>query len=241
MHSYNKNKPDSIQSMFDNIADSYDRTNAVLSFYLHHTWNAALVRNVVVPCEPKSLVDLCAGTGEIAFRSIKAVSSLETVQLVDFSAQMLGCAKHKARSMELEKPSISYLQADVQELPLPDNSVDCMTMAYGIRNVANPFQCFREVYRTLEPGGSFGILELTRPSNPFLRAMHFAYLKTVLPLLGKWLTSDKDAYTYLCNSIHTFVKPDELKKTLEETGFRHLRVKPLAGGIATLFIAQKLS
>lgn len=240
MGTYSKDKPESIQSMFDNIATNYDRTNAVLSFCMHHLWNSALVKHVVAPCEPKSLVDLCAGTGEIAFRCIKDIPSLETVQLVDFSHQMLECAKHKAGNCGPTAPSISYLQADVQELPLPDNSVDCMTMAYGIRNVRDPARCVAEVFRTLEPGGSFGILELTEPSNTILRIGHTVYLRTLLPLLGKILTSDQEAYQYLCNSIHTFVKPAALKKTLVDAGFSHIRVKPLAGGIATLFIAQKL-
>lgn len=240
MSLYTKQRPETIQKMFDNIATNYDRTNAVLSFCMHHLWNAALVKNVVVPCEPKSLVDLCAGTGEIAFRCIKAAPSLEAVQLIDFSSEMLECAKYKAPKGSVAGPSISYLQADVQELPLPDNSVDCMTIAYGIRNVNDPAKCIKEVYRALEPGGSFGILELTQPENFVMRMGHGVYLRTVLPLLGKMLTSDQDAYTYLCNSIHTFVKPAELKQNLLEAGFKHLRVKPLAGGIATLFIAQKL-
>lgn len=227
--------------MFDQIAGDYDKTNAVLSFCMHHRWNASLVKNVVVPCEPTSLVDLCAGTGEIAFRCISAAPSLENVQLVDFSSQMLDVAKSKAKAAGIKRSALSYLQADVHELPLPDNSVDCITMAYGIRNVCDPIKCLREIYRTLEPGGSLGILELTQPSNLVLRMGHALYLRTTLPLLGKLLTSDKEAYQYLCNSIHTFVKPAKLKEDIANAGFRHIRVKPLTCGIATIFIAQKIA
>lgn len=238
---YNKSKPESIQTMFDQIANNYDRTNAVLSFCMHHRWNASLVRNVVAPCEPKSLVDLCAGTGEIAFRSIKAVPSLETVQLIDFSEHMLEIAKKKAQQAKIANPLLSYLQADVHELPLPDNSVDCMTMAYGIRNVCDPSRCLSEIYRTLEPGGSLGILELTEPGNFILKCGHTLYLRTLLPILGKLLASNKEAYEYLCNSIHSFVKPDKLKEQIANTGFRHIRIRRLSGGIATIFIAQKIT
>lgn len=238
MPAYNKDKPETIQSMFDNIANDYDRTNAVLSFYMHHLWNAALVKHTVTPNNPKTLVDLCAGTGEIAFRSIKTTPSLEKVTLIDFSQEMLACAKEKAKK-STSTPEVSYIQANVENIPLPNNSVDCMTMAYGIRNVKNPIKCLQEVHRTLQPGGTFGILELTRPTNRLLKTGHNLYLKTILPILGKWLTSDEAAYTYLCQSIHSFVKPNELKQKLIDSGFQNLHIKPLAGGIATLFIAKK--
>jgi demethylmenaquinone methyltransferase/2-methoxy-6-polyprenyl-1,4-benzoquinol methylase len=236
---YSKKKPETIRTMFDNIASNYDRTNAVLSFCMHHLWNRALVKNVVAPCKPHSLVDLCAGTGEIAFRSMRAVPALEKLQLVDFSAQMLECAKHKEPECKNSRVSVSYVQANVEELPLEDSSVDCATMAYGIRNVSNPLKCLKDVYRILKPNGALGILELTEPSNKVLKAGHRFYLKNLLPHIGKWLTYDKEAYTYLCNSIHHFVKPEALKQQMQEAGFSNLHIRPLAFGIATLFIAKK--
>lgn len=239
MDVYNKQKPESIQSMFDHIAANYDRTNAVLSFGMHHLWNAALIKHVVMPCRPTSLVDLCAGTGEIAFRSLKQVPSLKAVQLIDFSQQMLECAQHKASNFRLNSSVLSYSQADVQKLPLSSNSIDCMTIAYGIRNVCDPAKCIQEAFRALKRGGAFGILELTEPSNSILKIGHSLYLKRVLPLLGKLLTSDQAAYTYLCNSIHSFVKPRVLSQTLSAAGFEGLQIKSLTGGIATLFIAKK--
>lgn len=238
---YAKSKPDSIQSMFDAIATNYDRTNAVLSFCMHHLWNAALVRETLACSHPRSLVDLCSGTGEIAFRSIRATPSLETVQLIDFSSEMLQCAKRKAENGGIVTPSISFIQADVQELPLASNSIDSMTMAYGIRNVNDRLKCLHEVARCLRPGGTFGILELTQPTHNLLKVLHTTYLKTALPLLGKLLTSNQDAYKYLCNSIHTFVKPATLKDELLDAGFSSLSITPLSGGIATLFIAKKNS
>lgn len=238
---YQKSRPESIQKMFDAIAKNYDRTNAVLSFCMHHYWNDALVKHAVLPCRPKSLVDLCAGTGEIAFRSIHSVPSLDSIQLVDFSAEMLECAKNKAEKKGRAFASISYIQADVQSLPLADNSIDCMTMAYGIRNVYDRKKCFGEVFRTLESNGVFGILELTEPTNRLLRTLHKGYLKTALPLLGKLFTSDQEAYSYLCNSIHAFVKPAELQSELRASGFSAIQALPLTGGIATLFIARKSS
>lgn len=240
MGAYNKNQPETIQKMFNSIASNYDRTNAVLSFCMHHLWNATLVRKAVAPIKPEVLVDLCAGTGEIAFRSIKAVPSLKDVRLIDFSPHMLECAKQKAEKSKISSPKLSYIQANVQELPLEDNTIDCMTMAYGIRNVCDRKACFKEVFRALRNNGTFTVLELTEPSNKILKTFHSTYLKTALPFLGKWLTSDKEAYSYLCNSIHSFIKPEMLQNELLEAGFYDLKTFSLVGGVATLFIARKV-
>lgn len=240
MEGYSKSKPETIQLMFDTIASRYDKTNAILSFGLHHKWNASLIKHVVIPTSPKILVDLCAGTGEIAFRGIHAAPSLENVYLIDFSKEMLACAKKKAEKLPLGNAKINYLQADVESIPLPDHSVDCITMAYGIRNVSNREKCMREVFRVLKTGGSIGILELTRPDHKILRFGHTLYLQKVLPLLGKLLTSDKKAYRYLCDSIHCFIRPEEIKQELTSIGFRQIRQKSFLGGIATLLLAQKL-
>lgn len=240
MTPYNKKEPKSIRSMFDGIAANYDRTNSVLSLYLHHYWNSTLVKNVILPCSPSSMIDLCAGTGEIAFRSIQASPSLKKVSLVDFSSEMLACAQEKSKDINLKNSILEFINADVQKLPFESESTDCITMAYGIRNVNQPFECLQESYRVLKFGGSLGILELTAPTNKLLKFGHQIYLKNVLPVLGKWLTSDKEAYKYLCQSIHSFIRPTELKATIIEAGFKQLTIKPLAGGIATLFIAQKI-
>ena len=239
MASYNKNQPETIQSMFGSIASRYDKTNAILSLQMHRLWNAQLVRSVVKKGNPLSAADLCSGTGEIAFSFLKRAQNPSTVHLIDFCPEMLACAKQKALNLPFMQHRLNYVQADVQKLPLGDKSVECATMAYGIRNVQDPAKCIKEVYRVLKPGATFGVLELTQPSNPLIRLLHTFYLKTIMPVLGKMVTSNKDAYQYLCNSIQSFIKPKDLAAIFSEAGFKNVTIKPLHGGIATIITGEK--
>lgn len=236
---YNKNDPATIQSMFNSIAKRYDLTNAVLSLQMHKRWNRALVEAVGVPAKSETLLDLCSGTGDIALAYLQAAKPACTIYLVDFSAEMLACAKEKCKALELTQHRLEFIEADVQALPLLDAVADSATIAYGIRNVKDPAKCFREVFRTLKLGGRFGILELTQPTNPVMRFGHSLYLRTMLPLLGKWLTANQEAYDYLRGSIHTFITPTKLEMLLQEAGFINTYRKPLGGGIATILFGQK--
>jgi demethylmenaquinone methyltransferase/2-methoxy-6-polyprenyl-1,4-benzoquinol methylase len=237
MPSYTKNEPHTIQAMFDTIAKQYDLTNAILSLGLHHYWNRKLVQSTSLP-SPYTLVDLCCGTGEIAFRHLRNATSC-TAYLIDFSVGMLEYAKKKAQAPSFSQHQLHFIEADVQSLPLSNELADCATLAYGIRNVKAPFICLQEAFRILKPGGRLGILELTRPNRSFLRWGHRLYLKMCLPLLGKWLTANLEAYQYLRNSIDNFIPPDEIEKLLQTSGFTLLDCQPLLGGVATVFISQK--
>ncbi|WP_068466469.1 bifunctional demethylmenaquinone methyltransferase/2-methoxy-6-polyprenyl-1,4-benzoquinol methylase UbiE [Candidatus Protochlamydia phocaeensis] len=236
---YNKNRPQTIQKMFNSIAKRYDLTNAVLSCYLHKRWNHELVRRVLCDQTSHTLLDLCSGTGDIAFDYLRSVSTPCRAYLVDFSKEMLNCAKEKADQLSFSSHSLEYIQADVHRLPFLNQSVDCATMAYGIRNVHHPAQCIQEVYRVLKPGGCLGILELTRPSNRLLRYGHQIYLRTLLPLFGKWLTANEEAYQYLRQSIHTFIPPGQLEALFRENGFIKTGRYSLNGGIATIITGYK--
>lgn len=238
---YRKDSPATIQSMFNSIAKRYDLTNAVLSFSLHKYWNRALVRHVRhQTSSPHVLLDLCSGTGDIAFDYLQTIDSPCQAYLIDFSSEMLEHAKRKANLQNLQSThQLSYIEADVQYLPFPDQIANCATLAYGIRNVQNPTLCIREIFRVLKPGSCLGILELTRPRSRFLRWGHQVYLKTVMPFLGKWLTDNQQAYQYLCQSIQTFTAPEDLQKLLVANGFDKTKIYPLTGGIATIILGYK--
>lgn len=234
---YRKDAPATIQAMFNSIAKRYDFANAVLSFSLHRYWNRILVQSVQQTSASPVLLDLCAGTGDIAFAYLKHTSSPCKAYLIDFSSEMLEHAKQKANLFNFpSSQSISFLEADVQQIPLPDQIANCATMAYGIRNVQDPALCFKEVCRLLKPGSCFGILELTRPHMRLLRLGHQFYLRRLLPFLGKRLTDNEQAYQYLCRSIQSFVAPEDLQKLLVKTGFQQTKIQPLAGGIATIIL-----
>lgn len=239
MMTYDKNDPASIQAMFNSIAKQYDRTNAILSFRMYKQWNRTLINKAIIPSNPEVLLDLCCGTGAIAFEYLKKIQDPLKVYMLDFSEGMLECAKLQAKKHKINYHNIHYLQADAQKIPLLGNSVNCATIAYGIRNVKDPDLCFKDVYRVLKPEGTFGILELTKPCNPVLQFGHSIYLKYMLPLLGKVATSNKNAYEYLCNSIHTFIPPEKLVERMENAGFRQIKQYPLLGGVATVLVGSK--
>lgn len=236
---YQQQDPASIQSLFNSIAKRYDRSNALLSFGLHRYWNRQLVRQVLLTTKPHALLDLCAGTGDIAFDYLKQSKSPCEAYLVDFSSEMLACAKAKGDILFPNQKSIHYIEADALKLPLQNESMDCATIAYGIRNVQSPSKCMEEVYRVLRPGGRFGILELTRPQNPFLHFAYRIYMKTLLPLIGKRIATNEDAYLYLMRTIEAFIPPSELVKMMQANGYQNVKCKPLIGGIATLIIGHK--
>jgi demethylmenaquinone methyltransferase/2-methoxy-6-polyprenyl-1,4-benzoquinol methylase len=239
MVSYSKDDPQSIRTMFNSIARQYDKTNAILSFSMHKRWNRALINKTAVAAKPQIILDICCGTGAIAFEYLKDIQYPVKAFMLDFSEKMLECAQAQAKIKNLHRHDINYLQANAQEIPLLENSIDCATMAYGIRNVPNPERCLKEVYRVLRPRGIFGILELTQPTNPIMRSGHSLYLKTVLPIIGKLATSNKEAYLYLRNSISSFISPSTLVELMQTTGFVNVKTTPLFGGIATIITGVK--
>lgn len=239
MSQYTKQQPETIQAMFNNISAQYDKTNAVMSLNMHKKWNRTLVEKIFVQTQPKAILDLCCGTGAIAFGYLKKATYPVTAFLLDFSEGMLECAKKLAKKQSLGRHDITYLKADAQQIPLTSSSIDCASIAYGIRNLKEPEKCIQEAFRVLKPGGTFGILELTKPKNTLLKLGHSIYLRCILPIVGKALTSNKEAYTYLCNSINTFVPPEHLEKLLREAGFINITTTPLSGGIATILVGKK--
>lgn len=234
---YDKNNPETIQRMFGTIARQYDRTNAILSFSLHRFWNRALVK-ALAEHRPRKILDLCCGTGEITFTLLKHSPDPTQVFLLDFCAEMLDCARHRGRN--ISGHTLHYIQGDAQQVDMPNDSVDAISVAYGVRNIKEPKRCFEEAFRVMRSGGRFGILELTRPKNWFLRMGHAIYLKTFLPALGKLATSNRAAYKYLCTSIENFVDPEQVSVDLTDVGFQNVRCIRLMGGVATLIIAEKV-
>jgi len=229
---YKQSEPETIRALFGSIAANYDRGNAISSFGLHYYWNRELIRAVG---SPLSLLDLCAGTGEIAFGVLKKNPQTGAI-LLDFCPEMLKVAEARGNHL---RSRFSTLQADAQAIPLSDQSVDAVTIAYGIRNVENPEKCFQEVLRVLKPKGRFGILELTRPKTLVPRLGASCYTRYCVPFLGKLVAGNFKAYQYLARSVATFAPPEILVEQLQKSGFQQIKQKSLTLGIATLLIAAK--
>lgn len=237
---YQKSAPESIQAMFASIAKEYDRANTTFSFGLHKRWNQKLISTLGDTIgEIPLLLDLCAGTGEIGLEFLAKYPHSKAI-LLDFCPEMLAVAAAKGGHFGRNfQERCTLIEGDAQKLPLQNSSIDGATIAYGIRNVKEPLKCFQEVARVLKPGGHFAILELTRPTSTLLRFMHKLYLKGVLPLLGKWVAKNIDAYRYLSKSVEDFTTPDELEKILIESGLRPVKRVALMGGLSTIFVAVR--
>ena len=219
-----------VKETFTTIASDYDRMNSILSMRMHNRWNRELADTVK---GAHHLLDLCAGTGEIAFHFLKE-NPQSLASLLDFCPEMLAIAKDKGSCFE---PRFIIQEGDAQKLPFDDAVFDAATVAYGIRNVENPLLCFYEVYRVLQAGGRFAILELTRPSGLLLLG-HRLYLRLV-PLLGKLCARKEMPYSYLKDSIQKFTAPSSLMEQMREVGFVNIQSRKLLGGTATLIWADK--
>jgi demethylmenaquinone methyltransferase / 2-methoxy-6-polyprenyl-1,4-benzoquinol methylase len=237
---YSAKKPSTIRSMFDKIATRYDLGNAVLSFQMHRIWNAKLVKLMTSNKKDSTLLDLCCGTGDIAYNFLtKNANNISKTFLIDFSEEMLKCAQEKAKKKHLSHHDLSFIHGDAMDIPLPDTSVDLTTIAYGIRNIEEPAVCAQEVFRVLKPHGKIGILELTRPNSLILKTLHKQYLRIALPILGKTITSNEEAYQYLSQSVSNFTSPVSLSEMLQGVGFKDITITPLMGGIATIITGTK--
>lgn len=226
--------PAIIQAMFGKIAKRYDLANSIVSFNLQKFWNKKLAKSLQ---NSQILLDLCSGTGEIAFRWLDLQKSHKVAILLDFCEEMLQGACQKAAPYQ-KSHTLKIIRADASSLPLEAGSVDGVSIAYGIRNIEQPEKCFNEVFRVLQPMGTFALLELTEPNNPVLRKLHKIYLNNILPTLGGWITQEKEPYAYLAKSIQDFSKPHAIKNQLLNIGFVDVTVYPLTFGIATLIVAK---
>lgn len=227
--------PTAIKNFFAHIAPRYDVVNDVLSLFLCRYWNRALLKAAMTHGKVSSYLDLCAGTGTLAKRLIKSLHPDRSV-LLDFCPEMLAVAQRRLVGVD---GAISYVVADACASGLEAVSVDIITCAYGIRNVADVSGCLREAHRVLRPGGMLAIVELTRPQSRILSFLHGLYLRWVMPWVGGLVTFDFKAYKHLRDSVEAFMPPSALLAELRQNGFREVKAVPLSGGIATLFVAKK--
>lgn len=184
------------------------------------------------------VLDLCAGTGDLAF-AVAATGMPAEVVATDFSPEMLSVAQRKATRMA-EGSKVTFLTADAQELPFPDASFDVVTVAFGVRNLPDRAANFAEVFRILAPGGRYVILEFSTPPNAIWRKMYYTYLKGVIPLLGSVLTrGDRASFDYLNASIRLFPNQPALALELKEAGFTEVRWQNYTGGIVAIHTAVR--
>jgi demethylmenaquinone methyltransferase / 2-methoxy-6-polyprenyl-1,4-benzoquinol methylase len=216
--------------MFGAIARRYDLANHTLSCGIDFYWRKRAA-NMVANWHPDKIVDLATGTGDLALALQKKLPDAE-VTGVDFLPEMLELARKKGVHQTI--------LADAMKLPFPDASFDCVTIAFGLRNMENWRDALAEMSRVLRRDGHLLVLEFSLPTISIVRAIYRFYLHRCLPVLGSFLTREKSAYDYLGDSIEEFPSGHAMINLIQSSGFGHATLQPLSCGIATIYTAQSL-
>jgi len=228
-----------VRGMFDAIAQRYDLVNTLLSGGLHRRWKRATVR-MLDPSTGGRALDVCCGTGDLAFLLARRVGPTGTVLGLDVSEGMLSVARRRAGALR-GAGGCCFVQGDAEALPFPDASFDAATIGFGIRNVGHVEIALREIQRVLRPGGRLAILEFSRPTNGILRGLYDWYSFAVVPRLGGLVAGHRDAYLYLPTSIRRWPDQPRFAEILAAGGFAGVRYHNLLAGIATIHTAARPS
>lgn len=222
--------------MFSQVASRYDQANSILSMGIHHLWRKKLVQISKVS-EGQKILDCATGTGDLAIEFKKAVGPTGQVIGTDFCAEMLIPASPKAEKKGLD---IEFTQADVMALQYPDNQFDLTSISFGIRNVENPVVALKEMARVTKPGGQVFVLEFGQATLPVFAPFFNFYSEKVLPILGGWVTGQKEAYQYLQKSSAAFPCREDFVELMKSTNaFSDVRYFSLTGGVAYIYKGVK--
>jgi len=224
-----------VNRMFDRIAAHYDAMNSVMTAGLHHRWRHRAAARAELR-EGDSALDVCCGTGDLALELVRQVGPAGSVVGCDFSEQMLELARAKAA--QRGATAVRFEWADALSLPYDDASFDAATVGFGVRNLADLDRGLGEMARVLKPGGRLVILEITQPTRPPLSIFYSLWFDRLVPLLGT-LAGDRDAYSYLPESVRSFPSPRGLAERMDAAGLERIRVTVLAGGIIAIHSGRR--
>jgi demethylmenaquinone methyltransferase / 2-methoxy-6-polyprenyl-1,4-benzoquinol methylase len=223
--------------MFNAIAGRYDFLNRLLSLGQDVRWRKAL-KKFLPASSGQTILDLATGTADVLIVLARNNPKIHRGFGVDPAVKMLEIGRHKIKAQHLDD-RLELAQGDAQALPFLDGAFDCVTIAFGIRNIPDLRLALLEMYRVTKKGGRVLILEFSRPENPLLKRGHWFYLQTVVPLVGFLFSGNFKAYTYLNQTIQTFPSPDRFCKILKQMGFVNIEPHSLMGGAATIYVAHK--
>ena len=227
-----------IRRMFGAIAPTYDLLNHVLSLNTDRYWRWRTTR-LVAPSGDGPILDLCTGTGDLAFAYFKAAKGRVPVTGADFCAEMLELARAKAAKKRLAG-KITFVQADAQDLPFTSNQFQVVCVAFGLRNVTNTDKGIAEMVRVAAPGGRIAILEFSKPRGSMFGKLYQWYFKYLLPRVGQAISRSRDnAYHYLPQSVQEFPDGEALAEKLRGHGLTEVKYYPFTFGIATLYVGTK--
>lgn len=233
--SYDGERGPKVRAMFSRLAGRYDLLNDVMSLGLHRLWKRDTVGLALAGRKgPVRVLDLCCGTGDLAFLAGAGAAAGSRVFGLDFTLPMLGVA----RSRRIPGKAPAFAQGDAMRLPFPAASFDAVTMGYGLRNVADPLECLREIRRVLAPGGRVVVLDFGKPANPLARSLYGGFLKGAMPVVG-WLShGDPDTYRYIPESLERYPAQRGVRDLMEQAGLSSARYEDRMFGAMGLNVGE---
>ena len=231
-------KASRVRDVFDSVATRYDLMNDLMSFGIHRVWKRIAVELAGVRSGHR-ILDLASGTGDLAARFADLVGPEGLVAMTDINAAML--AQGRARMIDGGYlRNVTYAQVDAENIPFPSNTFDCVTIAFGLRNVTHKEQALAEMQRVLRPGGRVLVLEFSRPVSRPLKSLYDIYSFKALPFMGRLVANDADSYRYLAESIRMHPDQATLKAMMEAAGLERCDYHNLTGGIVAVHRGFKL-
>lgn len=221
--------------MFDHISPTYDKLNHILSLNIDKSWRKKAVRMMVAKA-PQYVLDIACGTGDFAIALARA--GVPKVQGIDISEGMMQVGRAKIHSLGLDD-RILFRQEDSEAMTFADSTFDAVSVAFGIRNFEHRELGLQEMYRVLKPGGRLLILELSIPENRIMRAVYKLYFLHILPAIGRLVSKDSSAYSYLPASVLNFPRPDRFCQMIREAGFSQVDSQSLTFGLCRIFTGTK--
>jgi demethylmenaquinone methyltransferase / 2-methoxy-6-polyprenyl-1,4-benzoquinol methylase len=228
-------KKEQVARMFDNISHRYDFLNHFLSLGIDKIWRKKAIKYLEAG-KPKIILDVATGTGDFAIQALSLHP--EKIYGIDISEGMLQVGKTKIKDRNLTD-QIELRQADSENIPFEENKFDAVTVAFGVRNFENLEKGLREIFRVLKPGGQLVVLEFSHPRAFPMKQAYSFYFKVILPQVGRFVSSDKSAYTYLPESVEAFPDGANFLRILETVGFKNTQCKALTFGISSIYSATK--
>ena len=232
-----------VQEMFSGIAQRYDLANDVLSLGVHRLWRRSAVRFAGIGSGMRVL-DLCTGTGDLAFCLADVVGSSGRVVGIDFVPEMIDLARQKqarSNSRQISRGDIEFRVGDALSLPFTSQSFDAVTVSFGIRNVVSPESCLLEIERVLVPGGIALVVEFGKPKLPVFSNLYTVYARHVMPRIGEMVTGDRSAYEYLPRTSLSFPDDECFQELMASAGLLRLRRRRFMSGIAYAYVGHRAS
>lgn len=229
-------KTEQVREMFDSIAPAYDFMNRAMTFGIDRLWRRRAVK-MLRDVAHDEILDVATGTGDLAILLARRLRP-KSVTGIDLSKQMLDIARKKADKAHIEA-DIKFFAADCLALPMTDESFDCVTVAYGVRNFEHLKDGYREMLRVLHPGGTLCVIELSTPTSTIVRPLYNFYTRRIIPFVGRLVSKDVRAYSYLPESIAAVPQRDEMTALMLEAGFATATFRPLTFGTCTIYIGKK--